>query len=81
MTPTLSNDAFQLSDTPVVEDPVTKMLPGAVGACVSGGQAAVDAVTLVFAERLPASSNASTANVYEVAQARPVSSWTSAWSA
>jgi hypothetical protein len=36
-----------------------------------GAQAAVDPVTRIGAETFPAASNASTANVYVVAQARP----------
>ena len=62
MTATLSVDAFQLSVRPVW---VTFEAPsplGVEGACVSG-QAVVETMSVVFAERLPAASTASSASV------------------
>ena len=50
---------------------VVTRLEGAEGACASG-QAAVDPTTEACAERFPAASKATTPNVYDVPQAKPV---------
>jgi hypothetical protein len=67
----LSDDAVQ----PIVTDDcvinVAARPDGVLGGVVSG-QPPVVAVIVVFADRLPAASNASTATVYDVPHERPL---------
>ncbi len=71
MTPTLSVEAVQASVIDVAVNALRVSAVGALGA-VASGQAAVAAAKLGLVERLLAASNASTARVYVVPQARPV---------
>jgi hypothetical protein len=68
----LSLAALQLRARVVCPAEETASPVGAVGGVVSG-QALVLVVIVALPERLPAASTASTATVYEVPQARPVS--------
>jgi hypothetical protein len=68
----LSLEAVQPIEMVVVVR-VTSATPLGTDGAVVSGQALVEAVTVAFAERLPAASTASTATVYEVPHARPLS--------
>jgi hypothetical protein len=86
-TPSMKNFTVGLADVPLTGDGVAIQVTGpksvepdatlsetdrvGPGGGGGGGQALVVALTLAFDERLPAASNASTANVYVAPQERP----------
>ena len=77
-TATLSVDAPHVSETLVLVAPETPRFGGCDGGVVSadvvddGEQAVVEALSCADGEELPAASRATTANVYEVPQERPL---------